>query len=405
LRQIAIVGAGLAGVTAAGTLRAEGFDGRIVLISDEPDLPYDRPPLSKKSLETGLDDMADWLKPLAFYSEQGIELLQGCTVDAVDLSTTPQLCLRGGARLRFDRLLLATGVSARRLPLAADPALPLHYLRTLGDARALRTRLTAGSHLLIIGGGFIGLEVASTARKLGCAVTVLEVDQRLLCRVATPRLSAHVRRMQEDNGVRVITGAALQRLAGSATEVQATLADGQTIHADAVLVGIGAVPNIALAEACGITVANGITVDAEMRTSSPLVFAAGDVCSQWNGIHGRQVRLEAWQNAERQGRAAARAMLGQPQPYCEAPWFWSDQFDTNIQILGVPAEWDTEILRGDPASGKFSQFLLNKGRVVGATFINEGRNTRYTRELIDRALPVDARKLADPARPIKEALA
>jgi anthranilate 1,2-dioxygenase ferredoxin reductase component len=397
-----IIGAGPAGMRAAEVLRQKSGDADILLIGDESHLPYDRPPLSKSFLIDGLEPARLWLKPESFYAEQRIRLKLGAAARRIDrVGKTVEL--EGGERVPYDRLLLATGCRGRKLP-APFTTEPIHYLRSLADAERIRAALRPGLELVMIGGGFIGLEIAASARKLGAAVTVVELAPRLMSRAVPATVSDAVRALHERQGVVFEFGARLNAVARGA--------DGRTLvetartayPADLVIAGIGAEPNTDLAEAAGLAVEDGIRVDAWGRTSDPDIFAAGDVTRHDNPLLGRAIRVESWQVALNQAAAVAAAMLGAGEPYAELPWLWSDQYDCNIQALGLFEAGLEPVLRGDPA-GAFTLLGLDaEGRIAAAITVNNGRDMAILRRLVaTRAvLPKDA--LADPQRKLADLL-
>jgi 3-phenylpropionate/trans-cinnamate dioxygenase ferredoxin reductase subunit len=402
-RTIALVGGGLAAVSAAENLRRVGFDGRLILVNGEPHLPYERPPLSKAFLSGTADETTLSLRDPAFFGEQRVELVYGRAA-SIDPHLR-RLYLEKGGTISFDRLLLSTGSRPRKLraPCGAESA--FHYLQSLDDAKRLRPQLRAGARVAIVGGGYIGLEVASTASELGCSVELIDQGSRLLQRSVIPEISEHILELHRSKGVVVRFGVTVEQVeqAGGISRLQ--ISDGTVVEANIVVVGIGSKPNTDLAEAMGLQVDDGIRVDASMRSIHPAIFAAGDVASHWNGIHERQVRLESWQNAERQGAVAAMSMLGQAVDYCETPWFWTDQFATNVQILGMPASYDGVVVRGRREENRFSVLLLRNDQIVGGVFVNDGRNVRPVREAIDRRTEIDTRGLCDADIPLRALLA
>ena len=394
-RTIVVVGAGQAGGWAARTLRGEGFDGRIVLIGEEPYPPYERPPLSKDVLLGKEPAESSYLWPADSFGELGIELRMGRAAAAVDRGAKA-VTLADGETIGYDKLMLATGGSVRELAVEGADLDGVHYLRGIRDCEAIRAGLGEGADLVVVGGGWIGLEVAAAARMLGANVVVLEALDRVCGRALTPDLAAHLAGIHRERGVDIRLGTAVRRLAGSGRVTGAVLPDGPVLPASAVVVGIGIVPNAALAAAAGIEVDNGIVVDAFGRTSDPDVFAAGDVTNHPNDLLGRRVRLESWENAQNQAIAAAKAMLGGEDPYREIPWFWSDQYDVNIQLVGLPARWDRVATRGDRGANRFIEFYLEGDRLEGAAAVNNPRDVRFARRLMQAGKPVDPAALADP---------
>ncbi len=391
-----IVGAGQAGGWIAKTLRAEGYTGRIVLVGDEPHPPHERPPLSKAVLAGESEpDVCHLFKPDAL-AALSLEHAPGERATAIDREAH-EVVTDGGRRVRYERLILATGSRVRTLAIPGADLPGVFYLRTIADALALRERLTTGARFLVVGGGWIGLEAAATARKRGAEVTVLEAADRLCARAASPELSAFLARLHAERGVdvRLRAGiASLQSAPGGG--INALLADGTTLAADVVLIGVGIVPNVELAREAGLDVKNGIVVDEQGRTSDPTIFAAGDVTDQPVARLGRRVRLESWQNAQDQAIVAAKAVLGSDARHDPLPWFWSDQYEANIQMLGVPERWPEAVTRGDTASVSFSLFYLRGAAIEAVVSINAPRDLRAARRLIEQRKPVRTADLADP---------
>lgn len=401
---IAIVGAGQAGGWAAITLRQEGFDGPVVLIGAEVHAPYERPPLSK-SLLAGSRDLSDCaIKPEDFYRENGVELRLGCRVEEIDRKAR-KLRLSDGASLAYRTLILATGARARTLaPPGADKG-DVHYLRTIEDALAIRRHLREGARVALIGGGYIGLEVAATATSLGCDVTVIEALPEILTRAMPRELGQHIAAEHRKKGVRIETSRRVDRIEFAGGNANLMLDDGQVVTADLVIAGVGAVPVSEIADAAGIDCDDGILTDEFGQTSDSAVFAAGDVTRHYNPLIGRHIRLESWQNAQNQAIATARNVLGASTPYAEIPWFWSDQFEMNIQAVGLADQWDEVVVRADPAGQKIVVFCLANGVMLSAFAINSARDIRYARQLIAGRSELDRAALADKDIPLKALLA
>ena len=399
---IAIVGAGQAGLQAAQSLRQGGFEGRLVLIGDEPHHPYQRPPLSKAYLsgEIGTDRLA--LKADAFYSEADIDCLLGITVRELD-AAAGQMTLSDGTVLAFDKALLATGSSPRALPVPGADLDGVVTLRTIADVDAMRAYAVAGKRVIVIGGGYIGLEVAAVARKLGLEVTVLEAFDRVMARATSEPISRFYEDLHRSQGVTMALGAGVKRIEqGTGGLIVHT--DAESHEADLVLVGIGAAPSTGLAEAAGLDVENGIVVDATCRTSAPSVFAAGDCAVFPSARYGRAIRLESVQNAIDQAKAAAAAMLGSDKPYDPVPWFWSDQYDLKLQIAGLGQDADDHVVRGDPGSRKFSVVYLKDSRLRAIDAVSVPRDYMMVRKLLATDHMVDRAALADPSVPIADAV-
>jgi 3-phenylpropionate/trans-cinnamate dioxygenase ferredoxin reductase component len=388
---VVIVGAGECGVRAAFALREAGFAGPVTLIGDEPHLPYERPSLSKQYPVAAKHIAAEE----AFVSG-GIALLRSQRVTAIDVGGKVVKTEEGS--LAFDKLLLATGATARRFP-GMERALTL---RTFDDARAILSTMSGDKHLAIIGGGFIGLELAATARTLGTKVTVIEAANRLMARAVPADIAAVAERRHRSEGVEIILGAHVKE----AESGSVTLADGRRIASDIVVAGVGAVPNIALAEAAGLMVENGIVVDECFRTSALDVYAAGDCCAF--PYRGKRVRLESWRAAQDQGNHVARAMLGNDDPYAKIPWFWSDQYDLCMQVTGLP-EAGREAVRRDVGEGAFVLFEFGeRGILVAAAGIGRGnavaKDIRLAEMMIERGIAPDPPRLADPSVNLKALL-
>jgi 3-phenylpropionate/trans-cinnamate dioxygenase ferredoxin reductase subunit len=399
-RTIVIVGAGQAGGWAAQTLRSEGFSGRLVLIGDEPHPPHERPPLSKAVLcGAALPETTRLMKPEAFEA-LGLDWRPGAQVRRIDRAAR-QVLLADGEALPYDKLLLCTGGSARRLALPGAEQVPLHTLRTIEDAQALAPALRPGRSVVVVGGGWIGLEVAATARQLGAEVAVVETQGRLCERTVPAEISEHLLALHRARGTRVLLGAGVKGFARAADgRSEVLLADGSALRCDTIVLGVGLVPNDALARAAGLACEGGVLVDAQCRSSDPDILAAGDVAVAHNPWAGRALRLESWQNAQEQGIAAARSALGLPVDYRPLPWFWSDQYGMNLQIYGVPTPAHRVVRRGDPASGSFVLFYLAGDVVQAAIGPNAARDLRFARRLIEQRKPVDAERLADLATPL-----
>lgn len=392
-----IVGAGECGVAAALALRAARYAGPVTLIGEEGDLPYERPPLSKGG--AGTPGEAVTLKPIrpeAAYAEAGIELLRGLGVTAIDRAART-VTLSDGRALPYHRLLLATGAEARRLPGASG----VDYLRRAADARAILPRLGPGRHLVVIGAGFIGLELAATARRMGAEVTVLEMAPRILGRAVLPEIAAVIAERHRAEGVRILTG-----VGGLACRDGIVIHDGGRIGADLVVAGIGAVPRTDLAVAAGLATDSGITVDARLFTTDPAILAAGDCCAVPFG--GRMVRLESWRNAQDQGAHAAASMLGAGADFARLPWLWSDQYDLGLQVMGLP-DPAAPAIRRDLGDGAFILFQQDgAGRIISASGIGSGqtvaRDIRLAEMLAETGTPVSAEALADAGQSLKRLL-
>ncbi|VFA91578.1 NAD(P)/FAD-dependent oxidoreductase [Nocardia farcinica] len=389
-----VVGASLAGARAAETLRSEGFDGRIVLVGGEHHLPYDRPPLSKEVLLGRKEADDTRIHPAGFYSENDIELLLGVRMTRLDPGER-RVELDGGAAIRADKVLLCTGTTPRRPDIPGLELDGVHFLRTVGDALAIRAGLRVGGSVVVIGGGLIGMELAASAVAMGNEVTVLERESGLLRRVLGVRIGDRLARWHSERGVHIRAGAEVVELSGRDRVRRVHTSDGDSIAADLVVIGIGVVPAVAAVADSGLRIDNGIVVDGYCRTSIPEVYAAGDVACRVGERAGRPVRVEHWQNAQNQGMAAARAMLGNREPYHEVPWFWSDQGETNIQVAGHTDPGDEVVWRGDPESMEFTAFHLRDGVLTGVIGVNRRREVRMAMTLIDQQVRADPALLAD----------
>ncbi|MDB5473457.1 MAG: NAD(FAD)-dependent dehydrogenase [Devosia sp.] len=391
---VVIVGAGQAGGWVALTVRSLQPDRPIILIGDEDHPPYERPPLSKDVLAGKASPESTYLKPLSHYAEAGIDLRLKSRVTAItpDAKT---VTLASGETLPYEQLVLATGMQPRSLPLPGADHPRVRTLRCMEDLAPIRKFLSPGHKIVCIGAGFIGLEIAAVAARSGCAVTVLETAPVALGRVVAPEVSAAIVQRHKKQGVDFRFGVAVQAIEDNAGAALVKLADGETLAADLVIVGIGGQTNCHLAREAGIACDNGIMVDAEGRTSAPAVYAAGDVCRQYSLALGRTIRLESWQNAQNQAVAVGKHIAGAPEPYADLPWFWTDQYDDNFQIVGAPERWDRVIWRGSPDDDKFTAIYLLDGRIVAGNTLNNARDIRPLREMILARAEVDIGLLQD----------
>jgi 3-phenylpropionate/trans-cinnamate dioxygenase ferredoxin reductase component len=389
-----IVGAGMAGGKAAETLREEGFDGRIVLLGAEPDRPYERPPLSKDYLRGEADRTAVYLQEdPGWYEQHDVELRMSTPVASLDVAGRA-VVLDGGERVDYDALLLTTGAEPKRLPVPGADLPGVHVLRTVEDSDTLRAVLDAGGRLVVVGAGWIGCEVAASARQRGLEVTVVEPLSLPLERVLGPELGIFYRDVHVDKGVQFRLADSVAAIEGAGRAERVRTNDGATLDCDAVVIGVGVAPRTALAEGV-LDVDNGILVDAGLRTSAEGVFAAGDVANQDHPLFGR-LRVEHWANALEQGPAAARAMLGQDVSYDRVPYFFSDQYDVGMEYAGVSRPDDEVVFRGDPASGEFIAFWLRDGRVVAGMNVNVWDVNEHIQTLVGVEASVEAERLRDP---------
>ncbi|MFN3780517.1 MAG: NAD(P)/FAD-dependent oxidoreductase [Brevundimonas aurantiaca] len=391
MTKILIIGAGHAGGSVAAFLRQYGHEGPIVLVGEEEAPPYQRPPLSKAWLKGEADLEALLLRPLSFYAEQNIDFRPSTVAVSVD-PEAKTVAFHDGTSETYDVLVLATGSTARKLPVPGGDHPDLLELRTLKDAERLKAVLGPGRRLAVVGGGYVGLEAAASARALGAEAVVIERAPRVLARVASETLSAFFTAQHRARGVEIITGAEVVAVAHDGV----TLADGSTVQADAVLVGVGALACDSLARSAGLRCDDGVVVDDQARTSDPAIFAVGDMTRRPIPVHGGvSHRLESVPNALEQAKQAAAAIVGRPGPAPEVPWFWSDQYDFKLQIAGLPFEADRQVVRGDPSAGGFAVFHLNGDRVVCVEAVNAPPEFMAGKQLIGKATPVDPAKLAD----------
>lgn len=402
-----VVGAGEAGARAVVALRENGHTGPVTLIGDEVHLPYERPPLSKAAISGKAEPDPALILDEARLAAHGIAHLAGVAVTAID-RLAYAVRLADGRRLSYRKLLLAIGARPRRLQVAGAGPDNVLYLRNFADALALRVRLRRDIRPVVIGGGFIGLEIAAAAVERGCAVTVVEMAPRILGRAVPAEVAAVVAARHREAGIRLIVGIGIEGIVRSGRQETVVLADGTRLDCDAIVAGIGAIPETALAEAAGLAIENGIHVNECLVTSDPDILAAGDCCSFPHPVFdGRRLRLEAWRNAQDQGSHAARSMLGATEAYDRVPWFWSDQHDHTLQIAGLPDEADSTVLRGPAETPLY--FHLKAGRLVGASGVGPdgriGREIRLAEMLIQQRAHPDPALLADPAVKLKSLLA
>jgi len=389
-----IVGAGMAGGKAVETLREEGFDGDVVLIGAEPERPYERPPLSKDYLRGETERSGPYLQEEGWYADNGVTLRTGVRAERIDLSGRA-VVLEGGEQVTYDRLLLTTGAQPKRLPLPGADLDGVHVLRTFADSDAIRAMLERGSgHLAVIGAGWIGCEVAASARQKGLDVTVIEPLELPLLRVLGPDLGAFYRDVHAAQGVKMLLGTGVEAIEGSGRAERVRTSGGDTIDCDAVVMGVGVAPDIALADGV-LDVDNGILVDAGLRTSADGVFAAGDVANHDHPVLRERIRVEHWANALEQGPVAARAMLGQDVVYDKVPYFFSDQYDVGMEYAGNARPDDEVVFRGSVGSGEFIAFWLRGGRVTAGMNVNVWDVNEHIQELARSGAEVDRKRLTD----------
>ena len=406
-RRFVIVGAGLAGAKAAEALRTEGFDGEVLLLGAERHRPYERPPLSKGYLQGASARDEAFVHPVDWYADHDVELRPETRVTGLDRPAR-SLLLDEGTRQPYDKLLLATGASPRRLDVPGADLGGVHYLRTLDDSDTLRTRLQAGTRVVVIGAGWIGLETAAAARAAAADVTVLEHADLPLLRVLGPEVATVFASLHRDHGVDLRCGVTVSAVEPSGADPSAAgavrLSDGTVLPADIVIVGVGVIPNLELARAAGLEVGDGIHVDDHLTTSDPDILAAGDVASAAHPLLHRRVRVEHWANALHQPSVAAATMLGRTASYDRLPYFFTDQFDLGMEYVGHigPDGYDQVVLRGDPATREFLAFWLLRGRVLAGMNVNVWDVVDDVEALIRSSAVVDVHRLRDPAVPLSE---
>lgn len=402
--RVVIVGAGQGGLQAAESLRAKGFEGEILLLGDEPHAPYNRPPLSKGLLLGEVEREQLTIRQPAALEKKRISLRTGAAVTALDLGAR-RVVLRDGEAIAYDALVLATGSRPRRLPVPGGDAHGVHCLRSLDDTLAIADDLAAARDVVVIGGGFIGLEMAAVARKLGKAVRVIECADRLMARVVSPQISAFYKDLHERHGVEIVLNAAVSEILAEDGRVSGVkVRDGREFLADMVVLGIGVEPNTGLAEAAGIACERGVIVDACGRTSAPDVYAIGD-CAAQRLADGGLRRLESVQNAVELGKAAAAAIMGREEPFTAAPWFWSDQYDVKLQMVGLSAGHDQAVTRGQGGEDGLSWFYFRNGRLLAIDSLNRPADHMAGRRLLSGENTLTPEQAADEDFPLKDALA
>ena len=400
--HVVILGAGHAGGTAAALLRQYGHQGPITLVGEEPIPPYQRPPLSKAWLKGEADADSLALKPLEFYAENSIDFRAGERAVSLDRGAKA-VKLASGETLGYDILILATGARPIVLPIEGKDLEGVLFLRTAADAEQLKAALGPGKRLAVVGGGYIGLEAAASARALGADAVVIEREPRILARVACEALSSFFQGYHEKNGVEFLLGASVTGFVGEGGKITGvTLTDGRVVACDAALVGVGATPNDELAADAGLETARGVVVDLQARTSDPSIFAIGDVAHRPMPIYDRMFRMESVPSALEQAKQAAAAIVGRAPPPGEVPWQWSDQYDIKLQIAGYPFDVDEILVRGDPASAKFAVFHLKGDQVQAVEAVNSPPEFMMGRQLIGNRKPISREKLADPSVSMKE---
>ena len=402
ISTVLIVGGGQAGAQAVDTLRREGFKGRLVLISDENMLPYQRPPLSKKFLSGEMAAERLLFRHRGFYDEHTVELKLGARATRIDAAAR-RVALSSGEEIDYDRLLLCIGALPRRMTCPGSDLAGVHYLRNVEDAAAIATGLKPGARVIVVGGGYIGLEIAATARQMGCGVAVLEMADRVMNRVVASNVSEYFEHEHRAQGVKIMCNTRVVRFAGSGRVETVVCADGSMHPADILVVGVGAIANAQLAADAGLNCDNGIVVDENCRTSDPAIFAAGDCTNYFSPRYQSRVRLESVDNAFEQSKVAALNILERRTAYERVPWFWSDQYDNKLLIAGLSQGYDQQLTRGDPATRSFSVCYLKGGELLAVESINHSKDYMAARALIPKRFRPDLDKLANPHFALKDA--
>jgi 3-phenylpropionate/trans-cinnamate dioxygenase ferredoxin reductase subunit len=400
-QRFVIVGASLAGAKAAEELRERGFDGDVVLIGAEAERPYERPPLSKDYLRSETEREKAYVHPGSFYAERQIELRTGTEAVALDPGAGT-VTLSGGEELSFEKLLITTGAEPRRIPVAGAELEGIHYLRTLADSDALRERLKAGARVAVVGSGWIGSEVAASARQKGLEVTLIDPLSVPYQTILGEEIGSFYRDLHAQHGVRLLLGEGVESFAGEGRVERLRTTGGHTVECDFALVGIGVAPRVELARDAGLEIDNGIVIDATLTTSAPNVYAAGDVANAWHPFFQQRVRVEHWANALNQGPAAARAMLGDPSGYERIPYFFSDQYDVGMEYSGHAPSWDEVVFRGEREGGEFVAFWLKDGHVVAGMNVNVWDVNDKVQALIRSRREVEAAALRSPDVSLEE---
>ena len=397
---IVIIGAGHAAGQAAASLRQAKFEGSITIIGDEAHVPYQRPPPSKQYLAgTQVADKV-YLRAEKFYADKDIQLMLDTRATQIDPGTKT-INLDNGETIAYEKLLISTGSRPRKLSIEGSDLSGIHYLRTMDDVDGIRADVKPGANLVIVGGGYIGLEVAAVGIELGMNVHVLEMEERILQRVTTPEMSAYYHKLHSDRGVHIHTQTGVTGFSGNG-KVENVLCGDESFAADIVIVGIGIIPNIEIAEEAGIHCDNGIVVDDHCCTSDPDIYAAGDCTNHPNPLMNKRLRLESVPNAMDQARVSTANMLGDDKVYAAIPWFWSDQYELKLQMVGFSADGDSQVLRGDMENHQFAIFYLKDGKVVAADAVNSPKEFMLCKQLVGK--PADPAQLADPETDLKSLL-
>jgi 3-phenylpropionate/trans-cinnamate dioxygenase ferredoxin reductase subunit len=394
MKTVLIIGGGHAASAAVVALRNSKWDGKIVMISDESELPYQRPPLSKGYLLGSINEEQLPIKNRALYHKLDCELKLGVSVTHIDRNSK-RLTTKNGGYINYDHLIIATGTSARKLSVPGADLECVHYLRTLADAKRIKQYITPDTKLLIVGAGYIGLEMAASAIKIGASVVVLETQERVLSRVTNPDMSEFYQRLHASNGVDIKLNTGLNELKRTSTGCQAQLNNGELLDFDLAVVGIGVQPNQALAEEAGLECNNGIVVDSTTRTQDPSIYAIGDVSNHPNAFYATRLRLESVPNATEQAKTAAKNICGIHNEYNAFPWFWSDQYDVKLQTAGLSLGYDTAVLRGDMNTRSFALFYLKADKLIALDAINSPRDFIKAKQLIPIGLSITPERIED----------
>ena len=404
MKQCIIIGASHAGAQLCVSLRQGGWEGGITLIGDEPDLPYHRPPLSKDFLsgDKAIDEIL--LRPASVYENANVEMKLGTRVGAID-SKAKTVLTDDGETLAYDKLILATGARVRHLPVPGAELEGVFYLRDTNDVRAIKAGVAEGIQAVIIGGGYIGLETAASLRKQGMEVTVIEAMPRILQRVTAPELSNFYKRIHFEEGVNILEGIMASEIKSSEKALSVHTSCEQSFDADMVIIGIGVIPNVELAQMAGLDIGNGIEVNEFCQTSDPDIYAAGDVTWHFNPIYDRHIRLESVPNATEQAKTVASHINGKPKPYNSLPWFWSDQFDLKLQIAGLSEGYDDIVIRGDiDSSRSFAAFYFKGDQILAVDAVNSPREFMFTKMALTKGQALDKIILANADADLKSAV-
>jgi len=398
---IVIAGAGHGAGQVVATLKQKKFAGEIILIGDEAHLPYQRPPLSKKFLSGDLDAERLHFKPASFYDDPQVDVHLNTSIESIDRAGKKAIA-SDGVKFAYDKLVLALGSRVRKIEVPGHDLPGIHYLRSIADVEAIRSDMSGNKNVVIVGAGYIGLEVAAVCRLQGLDVTVIEMADRVMSRVVSPNVSDYYQLEHTKHGVKLLLSTSLAEFKGKRRVKRAVTVDGQEIPADFAVVGVGILPNSEIAEAAGLDVNNGIVVDDTCCTADPDVYAIGDCTSHPNSIYGRPLRLESVHNALEQAKTAASNICGVESHYSQVPWFWSDQYDLKLQIAGLSQGYDDVVLRGDPSNGSFACFYLKEDALIAVDAINSPREFMQSKELIAKRAKIDRGKLANAELALKD---